>query len=196
MSRFKGSPYRRQDLEVGDSRSGGFDGDDDAGETSSGPFDIDSTKNIPIARLRRWRQAALVLNASRRFRYTLDLKKEEDRKQIIRKIRAHAQVIRAAYLFKEAGDRANGIPISPPIPNGDYGIGQEELASMTRDHNSNALQQYDGARLAELLKTNLEKGILGDDADLLRRRNAFGSNTYPRKKEGVSGCFSGKLGKI
>ncbi|RVW28164.1 Calcium-transporting ATPase 10, plasma membrane-type [Vitis vinifera] len=127
-------------------------------------------------------QAALVLNASRRFRYTLDLKKEEDRKQIIRKIRAHAQVIRAAYLFKEAGDQANGIPISPPIPNGDYGIGQEELASMTRDNNSNALQQYDGARLAELLKTNLEKGILGDDADLLRRRNAFGSNTYPRKK--------------
>ena len=183
MSRFKGSPYRRQDLEVGDSRSGGFDGDDDAGETSSGPFDIDSTKNIPIARLRRWRQAALVLNASRRFRYTLDLKKEEDRKQIIRKIRAHAQVIRAAYLFKEAGDQANGIPISPPIPNGDYGIGQEELASMTRDNNSNALQQYDGVKgLAELLKTNLEKGILGDDADLLRRRNAFGSNTYPRKK--------------
>ncbi|KAL6331936.1 hypothetical protein AAG906_020285 [Vitis piasezkii] len=183
MSRFKGSPYRWQDLEVGGSRSGGFDGDDHAGETSSGPFDIDSTKNIPIAQLRRWRQAALVLNASRRFRYTLDLKKEEDRKQIIRKIRAHAQVIRAAYLFKEAGDQANGIPISPPIPNGDYGIGQEELASMTRDHNSNALQQYDGVKgLAELLKTNLEKGILGDDADLLRRRNAFGSNTYPRKK--------------
>ncbi|KAJ9689361.1 hypothetical protein PVL29_014846 [Vitis rotundifolia] len=183
MSRFKGSPYRRQDLEVGGSRSGGFDDDDNAGETSSGPFDIDSTKNIPIERLRRWRQAALVLNASRRFRYTLDLKKEEDRKQTIRKIRAHAQVIRAAYLFKEAGDRANGIPISPPIPNGDYGIGQEELASMTRDHNSNALQQYDGVKgLAELLKTNLEKGILGDDADLLRRRNAFGSNTYPRKK--------------
>ena len=61
MSRFKGSPYRRQDLEVGDSRSGGFDGDDDAGETSSGPFDIDSTKNIPIARLRRWRVCLLLL---------------------------------------------------------------------------------------------------------------------------------------
>lgn len=39
-------------------------------------------------------QAALVLNASRRFRYTLDLKKEEEKEQIRTKIRAHAQVIR------------------------------------------------------------------------------------------------------
>ncbi|KAF8389408.1 hypothetical protein HHK36_026103 [Tetracentron sinense] len=36
--------------------------------------------------------------------------------------------------------------------------------------------------LSDSLKTNLEKGIGGDDADLLKRRNAFGSNTYPRKK--------------
>jgi len=53
-------------------------------------------------------QAALVLNASRRFRYTLDLKKEEEKEQIRRKIRAHAQVIRAALLFKEAGEKQNG----------------------------------------------------------------------------------------
>lgn len=33
-----------------------------------------------------------------------------------------------------------------------------------------------------MLKTNLEKGINGDDADLLKRKNAFGSNTYPQKK--------------
>lgn len=42
-------------------------------------------------------QAALVLNASRRFRYTLDLKKEEDKKEIIRKIRTHAQVVRVCF---------------------------------------------------------------------------------------------------
>lgn len=41
-----------------------------------------------------FQQAALVLNASRRFRYTLDLKKEEERKELIAKIRMHAQVIR------------------------------------------------------------------------------------------------------
>ncbi|MQL95173.1 hypothetical protein Taro_027835, partial [Colocasia esculenta] len=36
--------------------------------------------------------------------------------------------------------------------------------------------------LANLLKTNLDKGISADESELLRRKNAFGSNTYPRKK--------------
>lgn len=39
-------------------------------------------------------QAALVLNASRRFRYTLDLKREEQREEVISKIRAQAHVVR------------------------------------------------------------------------------------------------------
>ena len=61
MSLFKGSPYRRQDLEAdGGSRSGGFNDDDDAGEASSGIFDIGSTKHIPIERLRRWRVCSLL----------------------------------------------------------------------------------------------------------------------------------------
>ncbi|XVF19075.1 hypothetical protein REPUB_Repub11eG0078900 [Reevesia pubescens] len=179
---FKGTPNRRQnDVEAGSSRSA--QSDDEDHEFSTGPFDITSTKNAPIHRLRRWRQAALVLNASRRFRYTLDLKKEEEKKQILRKIRAHAQAIRAAYLFTQAGERENGKPIPHPSPTGDFAIGPEQLASMTRDHNLDALQEYGGVnRLSELLKTNLEKGIHGDDNDLLKRRNAFGSNTYPQKK--------------
>lgn len=36
--------------------------------------------------------------------------------------------------------------------------------------------------LSNLLKTNLEMGINGDDLDVAGRRNAFGANTYPRKK--------------
>lgn len=81
---------RRKDEEMG---SGGERLDDDEIRVSDDAFDI-PPKNAPIERLRRWRQAALVLNASRRFRYTLDLKKEEEKEQIRRKIRAHAQVIR------------------------------------------------------------------------------------------------------
>lgn len=42
------------------------------------------------------------------------------------------------------------------------------------------LRQVKG--LSNLLKTNLEMGISGDDADLSKRRNSFGSNTYPLKK--------------
>ncbi|XP_029127220.1 calcium-transporting ATPase 8, plasma membrane-type isoform X2 [Cajanus cajan] len=186
MSFLNGSSPRRHaaesDIEAGPSARRSADLDD--GDFSD-PFDIARTKNASIERLRRWRQAALVLNASRRFRYTLDLKKEEEKKQILRKIRAHAQAIRAAYLFKAAGGESRSEPIKPiPIPTGgEFPIGQEQLASISREHDTAALQQYGGVvGLSDLLKTNLEKGVHGDDADLLKRKNAFGSNNYPRKK--------------
>ncbi|KAI4344481.1 hypothetical protein L6164_011702 [Bauhinia variegata] len=173
------SHYKEQnDIEAGSSGSGVFDDCH-----SSDPFNITRTKNASLERLKRWRQAALVLNASRRFRYTLDLKKEEDKRQTLRKIRAHAQAIRAAYLFKAAGAQINGIQKPLPTSTGEFAIGQEQLASISREHNITALQQYGGVKgLSDLLKTNLEKGIYGDDADLVKRRNAFSSNTYPRKK--------------
>ncbi|GLT54289.1 hypothetical protein SLA2020_275000 [Shorea laevis] len=76
-----------------------------------------------------------------------------------------------------------GPTATPSTPTGDYAIALEQLASMTRDHNMSALQLYGGVKgLSELLDTNLDKGINGDETDLLRRRNSFGSNTYPRKK--------------
>lgn len=174
---FKGSPYRRHtDEEAGGSHCG-FGSDDED------PFSITRTKDAPVDRLRRWRQAALVLNASRRFRYTLDLKKEEEKLQTLRKIRAHAQAIRAAVLFKEAADQTYGPEKLTAAPVGDFSIGQEQLSIMTRDHNNNALQQFGGVKgLSDMLKTNLEKGIPGDVADLMKRRGIFGSNTYPQKK--------------
>ncbi|KAL8039221.1 hypothetical protein ABFX02_10G020800 [Erythranthe guttata] len=100
-------------------------------------------------------------------------------------IRAHAQVIGAALLFKLAGQRAIvlGTTVAPPSPNGDYEIGLEQLASMKNDHNITTLQQYGGVKgLAEMIKTDVETGIYGDENELSRRKNAFGSNTYPVKK--------------
>ncbi|GKV26720.1 hypothetical protein SLEP1_g35968 [Rubroshorea leprosula] len=149
----------------------------------SDPFNIANTKNAPHETLKRWRQAALVLNASRRFRYTLDLRKEEEKEQRRRMVRTHAQVIRAAFLFRLAGEQQTDTPIASPTTCGDYTIGVEQLASMTRNHNISSLQQYGGVKgLSGLLRTNLETGINGDDTDLLKRRDAFGSNTYPQKK--------------
>ncbi|GAB4838302.1 Calcium-transporting ATPase 10, plasma membrane-type [Ancistrocladus abbreviatus] len=181
MDELKSSPYcRRFELEAGRCSRSGHNSDD---ESSYGPFDITSTKNASIERLKRWRHAALVLNASRRFRYTLDLKREEEKNKIIRKIRTHAQVIRAAYLFKEAGERINVTQNFLSAPSFDYGVGQEDLVSMSREHDLSLLQRFGGVPgLSEKLKTNIEKGIPGDDEDILKRKNAFGSNTYPRKK--------------
>ncbi|XP_061951139.1 calcium-transporting ATPase 8, plasma membrane-type-like isoform X1 [Populus nigra] len=179
-SLFRGSPYRRRLDDLGAKKAmsdGDVDGDDD------GPFDIPSTKNASIDRLRRWRQAALVLNSSRRYRYTLDLKKEDEKRIILRKIRAHAQVIWAAHLSKEDEASAQGTTVSYLSPIGDFGISQKQLSEITRDHNHNALVEIGGVKgVADALKTNLEKGIHGDHADLQERKNAFGSNTYPPKK--------------
>lgn len=58
MDEFNGSPYRRhKDEEAGISRSG--DCSDD--EVDDSPFDITSTKNAPIERLKRWRVCFLLL---------------------------------------------------------------------------------------------------------------------------------------
>ncbi|XP_060206088.1 calcium-transporting ATPase 9, plasma membrane-type isoform X3 [Lycium barbarum] len=151
----------------------------------SDPFHIANTKKASFHALKRWREAALVLNASRRFRYTLDLRKAEEKEQRRRMIRAHAQVIRAALLFKLAGQRAIvlGTEVAPLPPSGDYGISLEQLASVTRDHNLSALQQYGGAKgLSEKLKTDIDSGIVDDDDELSKRKNVFGANTYPMKK--------------
>ncbi|CAA0822572.1 Calcium-transporting ATPase 10- plasma membrane-type [Striga hermonthica] len=147
------------------------------GDELSGPFDIVRTKSAPVDRLRRWRQAALVLNASRRFRYTLDLKKEEEREKLLGKIRTHSQVIRVKCMFYIF----NRLP-SSPNQNGDFGVSSDELVSVSREHDLPRLQQFGGARVAEKLKSSLDKGVPGNETDLMNRKKAFGSNTYPRKK--------------
>lgn len=43
-------------------------------------------------------------------------------------------------------------------------------------------QSLSGQGVADLLETNMETGIAGDDVEVAKRRNAFGSNTYPVKK--------------
>ncbi|TYJ33687.1 hypothetical protein E1A91_A05G120500v1 [Gossypium mustelinum] len=186
MGGFSSSDGCLQDLEAGPSKDNNdLNTNLDPDADTSDPFDIDQTKNATPQTLKRWRQAALVLNASRRFRYTLDLRKQEEKEQRKRMIRAHAQVIRAALLFKLAGEKeiVSGTPVTLPGAAGDFAVGLEQLASMTRDHKLSALQQYGGVKgLSDLLKTNLETGIYGDEVDLLNRKTAFGSNTYPRKK--------------
>ncbi|CAN1780220.1 Calcium-transporting ATPase 9, plasma membrane-type [Linum perenne] len=164
---------------------GEYEEEDDVVDEETDPFDIAQTKNASHDTLRRWRQAALVLNASRRFRYTLDLKKEEEKEQRRRMVRAHAQVIRAAVLFKLAGERQVSGPssVAPPTATGDFGISVEQLSSMSRDHNLEALQEYGGVKgLERMLKTNLETGVSAEEAGVLNRKTVFGANTYPRRK--------------
>ncbi|CAH2069667.1 unnamed protein product [Thlaspi arvense] len=175
-SLFKPSPGRRRGSDLESGKSENADSDSDT-------FYIPS-KNASIERLQQWRKAALVLNASRRFRYTLDLKKEQETREMRQKIRSHAHALLAANRFMDMG-REQGVekPIASATPAGDFGIGPEQLVLMSKDHNVASLQQYGGALgLSDLLKINPEKGISGEDDDLLKRKTTYGSNTYPRKK--------------
>ncbi|CAI9269258.1 unnamed protein product [Lactuca saligna] len=76
-------------------------------------------------------------------------------------------------------------PKSPPypIPTRNCNVNPRQVASMTRDHDFPALQNFGGVNgLAEVLKMNPDKGINDDEANILERKNVFGSNMYPRKK--------------
>ncbi|OWM81911.1 hypothetical protein CDL15_Pgr007950 [Punica granatum] len=112
------------------------------------PFDITNTKNASVETLKRWRDGDGLQNPA-----IQDNLKNIDH-----------------WNITNVCDHLIGATVKPPTPTGEYAIGLEQLVSMSRDHNSSALQQYGGA------------SILGDEDDILKRRNAFGSNTYPRKK--------------
>ncbi|XP_039834904.1 calcium-transporting ATPase 5, plasma membrane-type-like isoform X5 [Panicum virgatum] len=54
---------------------------------------------------------------------------------------------------------------------------------LNRDHDTIIFQELGGVTgLSDLLKSNLDKGVSPDENELLRRRDIFGANTYPRKK--------------
>ncbi|KAL0414964.1 UNVERIFIED_CONTAM: Calcium-transporting ATPase 9, plasma membrane-type [Sesamum latifolium] len=165
ISRYDDRQQRRHDHDLENATTSALTDDADwpTDPNFSDPFDIGNTKNASHVLLKRWRQAALVLNASRRFRYTLDLRKEEEQEKRRRMIRAHAQVIRAALLFKLAGQRA----IVPPF-------GYTQLIT--------SLSSHEVRGLSDMLNTDPETGIYGNEDELLKRRNTFGSNTYPVKK--------------
>ncbi|MCD7466932.1 hypothetical protein HAX54_004034 [Datura stramonium] len=99
----------------------------------SDPFDIANTKNVPFQALKRWREAALVLNASRFRRY---------------------------YFFLNLLDN--------------------ELLCWVPKLLLFLLPVAKG--LSEKLKTDIDSGIVDDDAELSKRKNVFGANTYPMKK--------------
>ncbi|KAJ8628916.1 hypothetical protein MRB53_022239 [Persea americana] len=92
------SPYGRRRDEEQDSFG------EEISEEEDDTFTIPS-KNVTIEHHRKWTHATLVLNAARRFRYTLNLKKEEEKEETKQKIRMHPQVIQAALLFNEAGEK-------------------------------------------------------------------------------------------
>ncbi|CAH9102501.1 unnamed protein product [Cuscuta epithymum] len=123
-------------------------------------FTIDSIKTAPPEKLRRWRKLALVLNASRRFRYTLDLKRiEEERSKLLSKIRSHSQLLpETLHPPAEEEEKFGQLP-------GDPTLAQHE--TRVKD-------------MAKELKSDSERGINSNEVE--SRKAQYGPNTYPEKK--------------
>ncbi|KAI5070304.1 hypothetical protein GOP47_0014647 [Adiantum capillus-veneris] len=141
--------------------------------TDEGVFFIPS-KNPPPTSLQRWKKATLVLNAARRFRYTVDLAAEL-RSERLRRLRATAHAIRAINLFLKAGALAihalEDVKVDP-----------QKLVHLVQEHQTGVLEELGGVKgITHLLKTSAEKGINDDVLELEERRKGFGINDYPRQ---------------
>ncbi|KAL3683654.1 hypothetical protein R1sor_001676 [Riccia sorocarpa] len=137
--------------------------------------------------LKKWRKATLALNATRRFRYVLDLKNVEPvgsdlekNGELVSRFRTVTHAIRAVQRFKQAGKRYNQDKLNPP-PDG-FGIGTGQLVRLLQDQQIAALDEHGGVEaVAKHLRTDLEDGIEEDPAELEKRKEAFGVNKIPSK---------------
>lgn len=133
-----------------------------------------SSKNPTTTSLQRWRRATLVLNATRRFRYTVNLA-EERRVERLKRLRATAHAVRAINLFLKAGALAKHALE-------DLKVDPQKLVQLVQDHQTEVLQELGGVKgITYLLKTSPEKGIKEDAQELEERRKGFGANNYPRQ---------------
>ncbi|MCO5606263.1 hypothetical protein L7F22_060450 [Adiantum nelumboides] len=150
-----------------ESSEDGYESGDD------GVFFIPSKNPTPTS-LQRWKKATLVLNAARRFRYTVDLAAEQ-RSERLRRLRATAHAIRAINLFLKAGALARHALE-------DVKVDPQKLVQIVQEHKTEALRELGGVKgITYLLKTSVEEGISDDELELNERRKGFGLNDYPRQ---------------
>ncbi|XP_008223850.2 PREDICTED: calcium-transporting ATPase 10, plasma membrane-type-like [Prunus mume] len=149
------------------------------------------TRDIAAQSISRWRRAAVVLFASRRFLQIVYLKKEGEKEQASSKVHAHAAVQAELAFEIEPGEEVIGTSLRPTSTTGDFGIGREELDALTKNDDVGSLEQYGGIeKLESELKTNLKDGINGEDADVLKRKRDFGANTHtPEKSTSFLTCL-------
>ncbi|KAH0902307.1 hypothetical protein HID58_041810 [Brassica napus] len=156
---------------------------------------------------RRFRSAVLAITATRRFKIVLDSKKDSEREEVCGSHDHQATTRAAARLLYQSEEPVQVVGIE--IPDEFGGIKLEEfVSSISRDDGLRVLKLCDGASclpytistqlvtgLSRLLLTDLEKGICGSHEDIQRRRDIFGSNTYPLKKEGNFCMFLGEASR-
>lgn len=143
-------------------------------------FEIPNKEPEPEALL-KWRQATLVLNATRRFRYTA---KQESLRSPAAKFRTSGHALMAVQRFKEAGKlRKSRLAIKEDFGDG-FGLSTEQLLQLNEEASVDSLQDAGGTRgVCRALRVDPDKGISGDENDIQKRKSEFGSNTYPEQPQ-------------
>lgn len=129
-------------------------------------------KHATHERLRQWRKATLALNATRRFRYTLNLERTEEARNFPSK--------KAVKHYQQAGTGE----IDGYLPPQGFGVGPRKLQGIVKARELSFLHQLgEVSGVAKSLRTNIEEGLSGDTNEILLRKKYFGENNYPRKKQ-------------
>ncbi|KAL2529543.1 Calcium-transporting ATPase 1 [Forsythia ovata] len=137
-------------------------------------------KNSSEEALQRWRKACwLVKNRKRRFRFTANLSKRFEVREIQK---SNQEKLRIAVLVSQAAlSFIQGISYTVPeaVKNAGFEICADELGSIVEGHNLSKLRVHGGVEgIADKLSTKLNNGISISDDSLNRRREIFGINKF------------------
>ncbi|CAI9777178.1 unnamed protein product [Fraxinus pennsylvanica] len=137
-------------------------------------------KNSSEEALQRWRKACwLVKNRKRRFRFTANLSKRFEVREIQK---SNQEKLRIAVLVSQAAlSFIQGISYTVPeaVKGAGFEICADELGSIVEGHNLSKLKVYGGVEgIADKLSTSLNNGISVSEDLLNRRREIFGINKF------------------
>ncbi|KAL9172290.1 hypothetical protein ABFS82_03G035700 [Erythranthe guttata] len=137
-------------------------------------------KNSSEDALQRWRKACwLVKNHKRRFRFTANLSKRFEVREIQK---SNQEKLRVAVLVSQAAlSFIQGISYTPPdeVKAAGFGICADELGTIVEGHNPRKLKVHGGVEgISDKLSTSLTNGIEISDESLTRRTQTYGINKF------------------
>ncbi|XP_073030933.1 calcium-transporting ATPase 1-like [Primulina eburnea] len=137
-------------------------------------------KNSSDEALQRWRKACwLVKNHKRRFRFTANLSKRSEVREIQK---SNQEKLRVAVLVSQAAlSFIQGISYTVPeeVKKAGFEICADELGSIVEGHNLRKLKVHSGVEgIAGKLSTSLTDGISISDESLDHRREVYGINKF------------------
>ncbi|KZV54536.1 calcium-transporting ATPase 1, chloroplastic [Dorcoceras hygrometricum] len=137
-------------------------------------------KNSSEEALQRWRKACwLVKNHKRRFRFTANLSKRFEVREIQK---SNQEKLRVAVLVSQAAlSFIQGISYTVPevVKKAGFEICADELGSIVEGHNLRKLKVHSGVEgIADKLSTSLTNGISISDESFDHRREVYGINKF------------------